>query len=401
MAKSKKREKVNYLEYTFTIFEKYDIWQISFKNPKDGSMIKRSTKLAATPSNLISVKKEIIPQIVEALTGKITNFEDEENKEYKEYTVEEWTEDFFLAYKGTVRPHVAKRNLGHFNRHIKPYFGHRIITSIKPIELEKWQNQLLQKYKNSTVVKYRSVFMSILDNATENDVIQKNPLRKVKSPKTIKKVTMNDIDIDIDIFPFSEKEIKIILENTNGYLKNFIMLMFSSGIRPGEIIALLWKDIDFDKKQISIYKTIVNSHKGPVKTLAIKRKIDMLPMAEFALKKQFELTGYQEIVFLSSFHKQFYSHDIIGVHFKKVLKKVNIQVRKLYNLRHTFASLLISKGEDITWVSKTLGHESVQTTLKYYTKYIIKEEDARIENISKIGANFGANILEEAQKLDK
>jgi len=398
LAKSKKREKVNYLEYTFTIFEKYDIWQISFKNPKDGSMIKRSTKLAATPSNLISVKKEIIPQIVEALTGKITNFEDEENKEY---TVEEWTEDFFLAYKGTVRPHVAKRNLGHFNRHIKPYFGHRIITSIKPIELEKWQNQLLQKYKNSTVVKYRSVFMSILDNATENDVIQKNPLRKVKSPKTIKKVTMNDIDIDIDIFPFSEKEIKIILENTNGYLKNFIMLMFSSGIRPGEIIALLWKDIDFDKKQISIYKTIVNSHKGPVKTLASKRKIDMLPMAEFALKKQFELTGYQEIVFLSSFHKQFYSHDIIGVHFKKVLKKVNIQVRKLYNLRHTFASQLISKGEDITWVSKTLGHESVQTTLKYYTKYIIKEEDARIENISKIGANFGANILEEAQKLDK
>ena len=78
-----------------------------------------------------------------------------------------------------------------------------------------------------------------------------------------------------------------------------------------------------------------------------------------------------------------------------------IQVRKLYNLRHIFASQLISKGEDITWVSKTLGHESVQTTLKYYTKYIIKEEDARIENISKIGANFGANILEEAEKTDK
>ena len=82
----------------------------------------------------------------------------------------------------------------------------------------------------------------------------------------------------------------------------------------------------------------------------------MLPMTEFALKKQFELIGYQEIVFLSSFHKQFYSYDIIGVHFKKVLKKANIQVRKLYNLRHTFASQLISKGEDITWVSKTLGH---------------------------------------------
>ena len=66
-------------------------------------------------------------------------------------------------------------------------------------------------------------------------------------------------------------------------------------------------------------------------------------------------------------------------------------------MRHTFASQLISKGEDITWVSKTLGHESVQTTLKYYTKYIIKEEDARIENISKIGAN----ILEDVKKSYK
>ena len=398
MAKSTKRHKIHYLEYNFTIFEKYDIWQISFKNPKDGNIIKRSTKLTATPTNLISVKKEIIPQIVEALTGKITNLQEKENKEY---TIEEWAREFFLVYKGTVRSHVAKRNLGHYNRHVKPYFGHRTIASIKPIELEKWQNLLLQKYKISTVVKYRSVFMSILDNAAENDVIHKNPLRKVKSPKTIKKVTMDDTDTDIDVFPFSEDEIKIILENCNGYLKNFIMLMFTSGMRPGEIIALLWKDIDFDKKQINIYKTIVNSQKGPVKTLASKRKIDMLPMAELALKEQFKLTKDYEFVFVNRSKDHFFSHDIINTRFQNVLKKVNIKVRKLYNLRHTFASLLISKGEDITWVSKTLGHESVQTTLKYYTKYIKKEEDARIENISKIGANFGANILEEAKKSDK
>jgi len=119
LAKSTKRYKIHYLEYNFTIFEKYDIWQISFKNPKDGNIIKRSTKLTATPTNLISVKKEIIPQIVEALTGKITNLQEKENKEY---TIEEWAEEFFLAYKGTVRSHVAKRNLGHYNRQVKPLF---------------------------------------------------------------------------------------------------------------------------------------------------------------------------------------------------------------------------------------------------------------------------------------
>lgn len=92
MAKSKKRYKVNYLEYSFTIFEKYNIWQLSFVLEKGKSPKKKTTGLKATPSNLLTVKKEIIPQIVEVLTGKIKNFEDEENKEY---TVEEWAEDFF------------------------------------------------------------------------------------------------------------------------------------------------------------------------------------------------------------------------------------------------------------------------------------------------------------------
>ncbi|MCK9162224.1 MAG: tyrosine-type recombinase/integrase, partial [Arcobacteraceae bacterium] len=75
--------------------------------------------------------------------------------------------------------------------------------------------------------------------------------------------------------------------------------------------------------------------------------------------------------------------------------------RKLYNLRHTFASQLIAAGEDITWVSKTLGHKDTQTTLMYYTKFIKKGEDERLEKISKIGANFGANIFDSDSKANK
>ena len=228
-----------------------------------------------------------------------------------------------------------------------------------------------------------------MDNAAENDVIHKNPLRKVKSPKTIKKVTMDDTDMDIDVFPFSENEIKIIFENCDGYLKNFIMLMFASRMRPGEIIALLWKDIDFDKKQINIYKTIVNSQKGPVKTLASKRKIDMLPMAELALKEQFKLTKDYEFVFVNRSKNHFFSHDIINTRFQNILKKVNIKVRKLYNLRHTFASQMISKGADIVWVSKMLGHKDVSITLKIYTKFIREDDDMRFKKIEKMGTILG------------
>ena len=67
------------------------------------------------------------------------------------------------------------------------------------------------------------------------------------------------------------------------------------------------------------------------------------------------------------------------------LKKANVQARPLYNLRHTFASQLISKGVDIVWVSKMLGHKDVSITLKVYTKYIQEEDDIRLKKIAEIG----------------
>jgi integrase len=62
---------------------------------------------------------------------------------------------------------------------------------------------------------------------------------------------------------------------------------------------------------------------------------------------------------------------------------------------------LISQGEDIVWVSKTLGHANLSITLQYYTKYIKEDEETRLKKISDIGAIFGANILTELSKVDK
>ena len=149
------------------------------------------------------------------------------------------------------------------------------------------------------------------------------------------------LDNDI-VKPFSRNEIELLLKNTDGYMKNFILLMYSSGIRPGELIALLWKDIDYDKKQISIYKTIVNNVIGNPKTQSSVRKVDILPMAQKALEYQYELTKDNPYIFVNTSKRHFYSHDVINLHFKKLLKLNGIEIRTLYNLRHTFASQLIS-----------------------------------------------------------
>jgi len=74
-------------------------------------------------------------------------------------------------------------------------------------------------------------------------------------------------------------------------------------------------------------------------------------------------------------------HDIIGVNFKKILKNDIIKERVLCLLHHIFASVasqIISKGADIAWVSKMLGHKDVSITLKIYTKFIKEDDEVRM-----------------------
>ena len=100
-----------------------------------------------------------------------------------------------------------------------------------------------------------------------------------------------------------------------------------------------------------------------------------------ALIEQYKLTNGSEYIFVNKSKMPFYTHDIVAVNFRKCLENSGVPVRPLYNLRHTFASQMISKGADIVWVSKTLGHKNVSITLSFYTKFIKEDDDIRMKKI--------------------
>ncbi|WP_188108610.1 tyrosine-type recombinase/integrase [Sulfurimonas lithotrophica] len=72
-----------------------------------------------------------------------------------------------------------------------------------------------------------------------------------------------------------------------------------------------------------------------------------------------------------------YSNKVRDYSWKDRLKRANLEYRTIYNIRHSFASLMISKGEDILWVSHMLGHSSTEMTLRKYVKYIKNERKQR------------------------
>ncbi len=371
-----------YDDIKITIRTRYNNYYLDFVYNK--KRVKRSTSLIANETNLNKLKKEIIPELIVALTG---------NKELeyfkKDISFIDFANKFFSIYQGSIREHIFDGNYSIFIKHIKPYFLNYSITDIKPIQLEEWQNNLLDKYSTNTVVRYRSILNLILNKAFENDIIKFNPLSKIKYPTTIKKKFKNLDEIENDeILPFNKDEILKILNCSTGNLYYFIFIMLCTGMRPGEIISLTWNDIDFNKKRIAVDKTTVRGKIGNVKTQSSVRYVDIIPVLEIQLKNLLDLKISDKYLFISNYKKPYFSHIILARRFKKLVNDLKIQDRNLYNLRHTFASNMISEGHNILWVSKMLGHKNISITLKVYSKFIKEDDIKRLDNLSKIVPEF-------------
>lgn len=371
-----------YDDLKINVRKRYDRWYIDFNY--ENKRIKRSTGLIANDENLQLIKKQIVPEIIVALTGKkeVLFFD-------KSINLLDFSYKYFEIHKNNVREHVYNKNLKNFNNHIKPYFKDFELDKVKPFHIESWQNKHLLKYKIATVSKYRSILYSIFEKALHNELIPFNPVSRVKSPLTTNKTfTKLDEKDNDEITPFTNNELQLILDAATGNLYYIIIVMVYTGMRPGEIIALNWNDIDYDKKRIAIDKTIVNGKVGDVKTQSSVRYVDILPILEIELKELQKKSGNYDYVFISAFKKPYYSHNVLTKRFKELVKKIDIKEREMYNLRHTFASSMITQGENILWVSRMLGHKNVDITLKTYAKYIKEDDSIRIDNLSKIVPYF-------------
>lgn len=221
-----------------------------------------------------------------------------------------------------------------------------------------FMSYLLEKNLSKSYIKISSMIFNRLFNiAIENCVIDKNPFFTPKVKEEKEKRLLN---------PFSLDEVKLLIENSDGILKSYLTIAFFTGARTGEILALTWKDIDFHNKEISITKSLSSKNRlDTPKTKSSYRVIDMLEIVEKELLSM-KQTNLDDFIFKISRKRLKKMLDLL-------LDNLNIQERTLYETRHTFASVMLSKGEEPMWVGcKMLGHKDLNETYKSYAKYLPK-----------------------------
>lgn len=256
-----------------------------------------------------------------------------------------------------------------FDTRIAPLFGDKYLDEIMNTDLKKWQSDLaLEGLSSSRGNNIRTVFNGILNDAVGDKLISENPFKFVKRFESD----------HVEIYPFRLDEVNLLIDSADGFFKNMVSLAFFTGMRTGELMALRWDDIDWHRNAIIIRHSVRGGKKGKCKTVGSRREIEMLPRAKKALKDQYLITGLKnQEVFLNTRGDGFaHSNSLSDRYWHALCKKCDLPKRDFYNTRHTFATLMVSHGEDILWVANMLGHTDTTMVIKRYAKY---RKDDRIK----------------------
>lgn len=252
-----------------------------------------------------------------------------------------------------------------FYNPINDYFKNKLVVDIKPIDIKYFYDLFEDKSSLNTCC---AVLRPAFELAILQEIIEHTPMC-ISKPK---------IQSEYESNPFHMDELKLILNTAKGQFLNILGVLFFTGLRIGELIALKWSDIDFINKTINIDKTMNLGTLQAPKTKSSKAVIDLPFEAERYFLNQRKITGLKSNVFYAARGDVYKGYTVLYLEFSALLEKLNLKHRGLHQTRHTFASLKLSYGERLEWVSFMLRHENLAFTQKVYYKYIPRRKENRV-----------------------
>ena len=277
-----------------------------------------------------------------------------------------------------------------------------------------------KKLKAKTIKNIRIPFYGVMELAIKKRLINENPfnmsikinLGKTQEEKTLLAKNLRELVNNGEIKdiinkiesskkkrqknPFSENELKLLFKTSKGMLKNWIEIAFYTAMRPSEQIALKWEQVNFEKKFILVVGAVTGKETKKErelnKTESSVRIIYLCEQAIEAFRRQYKLTGKNKhgVVFLNQYNNPYKSVQTIRDHlFKNLLNECNIKNKRLYDLRHSFASINLSKNRlPIILISKIMGHSDTAVTLKEYSEYVSNSTEETIDLINSAFKKF-------------
>ena len=302
-------------------------------------------------------------------------------------TVEEYLERWLSdCVRDTVKASTHSSYKQLVGKHVVPTLGRIRLKMLTATHVRGLLREKLDTGLSPRTVQYvRFVLRKALDQAVADNLIPRNPVAGVKSPQVRRE----------EIKPLSPEQARLVLTTaaeTGDRLEALYVLAIHLGLRQGELLALKWEDVDLEAGTLRVRRSLSGSNDGhPVfttpKTAKSRRQVRLTAGATEALKRhrkrqleeRLRVAGLWRdhgLVFATETGTPLDRHNLCQRSFEPLLKKAGLPRIRFHDLRHTCATLLLTREVHPKIVQELLGHSTIAITLDTYSHVLPGMGDA-------------------------
>jgi integrase len=273
----------------------------------------------------------------------------------------------FLDYEGLLR------------RHIRPQLGTKPLACVQAFDIQGLYRDLLDRGLSPRTIRYtHTVLGSAVKQAVRWKLLLTNPAQLVDLPRQTR--------LGVGVLTVEQARAFIRAIAGHPYEALFALAM-TTGMRPSEYLALTWADIDFVYGVVRVSRTLEwgkgGWHFDDTKRVRSRRAIklqswviDLLEQRRQRTAPQHAAGSAQDLVFVAKRGGPIRESRFARRHFKPLLRSTGLPDIRLYDLRHTAATLSLAAGVSPKVVSEQLGHASVAFTLDVYSHLLPHMQEA-------------------------
>ena len=287
-------------------------------------------------------------------------------------------EQLAAHYKSNELPSKAYSTIESYkaflNTHVIPRWGMQALSAIKGVEVEKWLKQLAKvdgaPASPATKAKIRNVMSALFAHAIRQGWAATNPIKSVRTSSK----RLRDPEI------LTPDEVRALLKELQHRERTMVLLAASTGLRRGELIALRWRDLDFDTCTAFITKSVWHNVEGNTKTQASRKPVPVPQLVMEELKAWRGSSMYKsddDYLFpsVSKNGEQPISPDmILKRHIRPALERLKITKRiGWHSFRHGLSDLLRRNHVEIKTIQELLRHANSRITMDIYQQTVTEE----------------------------